>query len=541
MTGESPSSVGQEDLMVVKYDAAGGMVWSARYDGPAHGSDWGLAIAVADDGTVYVTGQSWGGATDFDLITIQYTAQGIEQWVNRYDGGIGQGDRGEGIGVDPQGGVFVTGWSTTGHDPYYGWLSEYITMRYAPDGNRSWIAHYTGPGSIHQDQPFDLAVDHQGDVVVTGSTYVPGLAWDFDTVKYRGSDGQELWHRRYDYGIGGIDEAHAIAVGPNDEVCVTGMSYTDLFDGLKQDAFTIVYDRDGTPVWDDRFNGPVNSIDSGDDIFVDSAGSVYITGSANTQTFPDYLTIKYSPLGQRQWVALYNGPWGGADFAHYVVVDPAGNTYVTGNAKYGNSLADIVTLKYDPDGRQIWIAAHGTPMNTNDFAAGIALNGANVVVAGTSSYVNEGTSWDAVTLGYPSGETTGIDEPAFSSSVSSGMAEPCPNPSAFAVRFPLLLSEARPVRVEILDAAGRRIQVLARSVARCRAALPLVERRARKRPPGAVRSVFLPADPRFADAGEALRPHSVIWDDSPLRHLPEAGVEPLLGSIGQGQNRPGCP
>jgi len=46
------------DFGRIKYDNDGHRQWFLLYDGPANGNDTAIAIAVAPDGAIYVTGYS---------------------------------------------------------------------------------------------------------------------------------------------------------------------------------------------------------------------------------------------------------------------------------------------------------------------------------------------------------------------------------------------------------------------------------------------------------------------------------------------------
>jgi hypothetical protein len=62
-----------------------------------------------------------------------------------------------------------------------------------------------------------------------------------------------------------------------------------------------------------------------------------------------------------QWTATYDGVAHDYDGAGKVVVDAAGNVYVTGHANGVGSQGDIVTLKYNLAGVQQWTAIYHQP------------------------------------------------------------------------------------------------------------------------------------------------------------------------------------
>lgn len=99
-------------------------VWVAFYNGPGDGIDRAAALSVDGYGNVYVTGRSTGDSQTSDIATIKYSPDGEELWVIRHSGPAGLDDEGTGIALDPEGNVYVTGFSTT--DTH----RDYITIKY---------------------------------------------------------------------------------------------------------------------------------------------------------------------------------------------------------------------------------------------------------------------------------------------------------------------------------------------------------------------------------------------------------------------------
>ncbi len=138
--------------------------------------------------------------------------------------------------------------------------------------------------------------------------------------------------------------------------------------------------------WVARYNGPIDSIDEAYSIAVDNSGNVYVTGrSGGIGITKDYATIKYNSSGVQQWVARYNGPGNGRDDAYSIAVDNSGNSYVTGFSTGLGTSYDYATIKYNSAGTQIWVARYNGPGNGNDFAYSIVVdNSGNVYVTGGS-------------------------------------------------------------------------------------------------------------------------------------------------------------
>ncbi len=154
--------------------------------------------------------------------------------------------------------------------------------------------------------------------------------------------------------------------------------------------------------WLDLYNGPGLGEDFAEAIAVDVEGNVYVTGWSDALMGPpvneDYCTIKYDPDGNNLWTAFYDGPVSGVDAAHDIAVDVDGNVYVTGRSD--SASMDYLTIKYDPMGMLIYIARWDGPGMAGDEAYAIAVDDlGNAYVTGRCW--GAGTNWeDMATIKY---------------------------------------------------------------------------------------------------------------------------------------------
>ena len=361
--------------------------WVRRYSGPGNFEDMARAIAVDGSGNVYVTGWSTGSVTHFDYATIKYYPNGDTAWVRRYNGPANDYDLASAIAVDSSGNVYVTG-SSYG----IGTSSDYATIKYYPNGDTAWVRRYNGPGNS-SDQAHAIAIDGSGNVYVTGGSF--GI--DYATIKYDPA-GTQLWVQRYNGPGNSSDEARAIAVDGSGNVYVTGRSGGI---GTAADYATIKYDSQGNELWVRRYNGAGNSDDEAYAIAIDGSGNVYVTGSSiGSATYSDYATIKYDPAGTQLWVKRYNGPGNYSDDASAIAVDGSGNVYVTGGSWGSGTGWDYTTIKYDPQGNELWVKRYNGPVNSSDLANAIAVDGSGYVYVTGRSY---GRDWDYATIKYRQG------------------------------------------------------------------------------------------------------------------------------------------
>ncbi|MBN2722841.1 MAG: SBBP repeat-containing protein [Deltaproteobacteria bacterium] len=253
-----------------------------------------------NDGTLdptEVTGTSYTNCPDgpVDLLA---------QWGTPSD------DNGQGVAVDANGNVYVTGYTSGGFDGNTSAGAQDIFLtKYVSDGTKQWTQQWGTSGS---DFCYGTAVDTSGNIYVTGAT-LGGLdgntsagAQDIFLTKYA-SDGTKQWTKQW--GTSGYDIGYGTAVDASGNIYVTGFTYGSLDSNTSAgglDIFLTKYASDGTKEWTKQWGSSSN--DYGHGVAIDSNGNIYVTGKtlgaldSNTSAGGyDIFLTKYAPDGTKEW------------------------------------------------------------------------------------------------------------------------------------------------------------------------------------------------------------------------------------------------
>jgi len=401
VTGYSYEGTKDYDYLTIKYESYGDSAWSRRYNGTGNGKDVANAIAVDGDGNVYVTGGSTGaGTADLDIVTIKYDSSGDKVWENRYNPAGDSNDVAYDIAVDGSGNVYVAGESYTTGKGY-----DCVTIKYNPDGTRAWVRKYNGLADS-TDLAVAVGVDGSDNVYVTGWSYYRNeTGFDYVTIKYKPT-GIEDWSKRYNGSADSTDKAWDIVVGVDGSVYVTGFS-CDSVTGA--DYATIKYSTTGDSLWAQRYSfitypGPQPQDDKAFDMAMDGSGNIYVTGASYDPLFGanGYYTIKYNENGVPLWEDRYDWEAMGDDVAYAIAVDESGDVYVTGTS-YSAGEYEWATIRYHPDWSKSerWVYRYNGPGFGRDEAHDIAiLNSWGYAYVTGYSYGGDGTHDDYTTIKY---------------------------------------------------------------------------------------------------------------------------------------------
>lgn len=407
-----PFRYGVYDFTLIKYNPAGKRLWIRWFDGPSHGNDVPTAMVLDEAGNIIVTGSS-DFITEFGYgsgyATVKFDSTGQQLWAVHCFAGENTYSYPADIISDNDGNVYVTGNST-----YQGTRKGFVTIKYNPAGVEQWIARYDKTGN-RNDTAAAIALDDSGNFFITGWSTASETGEDYTTIKYN-STGIEQWVVRYNgNGVAPYnnDRAVDLAIDKNGNICVTGQSGLTYFD---YDLITVKYDRSGIQQWVQRYDGPGHQGDQLRKIALDNSENIYVTGnSIGTNSRSDITTIKYSPDGTQLWVTRYNGYNAMDDFAADLLVDNLTKSiYVVGQSyEYSVERAwDYVTIKYDFSGNTQWFRNYNAYTISNDYGKAVAVDqSGNVYVTGTAGYEEDRRISNFATIKYNiSGEEQWVDQ-----------------------------------------------------------------------------------------------------------------------------------
>lgn len=172
------------DWYYAKLNTNGNILWSHTYNGKGNSIDIPFSITTDDNSNILLTGYT---RTDSllgseDILTMKINSFGTVIWSKFYDGGNGA-DQGNTIETDLYGNVYVGGASDEG-----GFHMEYVLIKYDASGNFKWLQKYSY-NEHPEDFVYDITLGKDNSVYITGISFGPPNDFDVATIKYSQSVG----------------------------------------------------------------------------------------------------------------------------------------------------------------------------------------------------------------------------------------------------------------------------------------------------------------------------------------------------------------
>ncbi len=381
------------DFGLVKYSNSGNLIWSAYYNSPGNLNDAPVAFAVTGNGNVYITGHSSINFTQ-RVTTVKFNADGILQWVKIYNGGWPGGDAVSDLTLDKNGNVIITGGTFISNS-----LSVALAVKYAPNGDTLWVRRYDQIPNY--SVMLKVITDNLNNVYIAG--YYTGTSSDFLVLKYN-SNGVLDWYATYNSPQSYTDIADYLALDSSGNLYVLGTTHVT---GFFNNNVLVKINNSGITQWsriftgilqgDGRCGGPAGVVISSD------GSKIFYATVCEGQNSAEFVTLLYNSVGDTIWTRRY--PIGGVGIPQNnpsaLILDKYNNIYVTGYASFQASSADMITIKYLSNGVQQWVATYNGPLNSFDYSYSITIDtNTNLYITGISRRQNMPTAWDAVTIKY---------------------------------------------------------------------------------------------------------------------------------------------
>jgi len=218
-------------------------------------------------------------------------------------------------------------------------------------GNFAWDRAYGGPG---RDYGYDLCQCPDGGYLLVGQTSSFGAGLDDLYLIKTDADGDLIWQTTF--GGAQIDAGHAICAGPDDHYVLCGS--TESQGAGLSDVWVIKVNADGQEVWSQTFGGTES--DRGTDILAATAGGYVALGASGSYSANrDVHVIRIGEDGSETWSRNLGGA-SDCDWGRSVCETSDGGFVVAGHGDiHSNDLTDVILLKLDAQGRDLWMQRFG--------------------------------------------------------------------------------------------------------------------------------------------------------------------------------------
>lgn len=245
-------------------------------------------------------------------------------------------------------------------------------------------------GGAQSDIGYSLCKSFDSNYVIAGTTRSIGAGSEDIFIIKTNSKGVSLWANTF--GNEHYDFAKSITTTSSNEFLVTGYTWVSM--EKRTQAFLMKLDTNGNLLWSHTFGGQQTE----QAFYVKELQNKDILFLGYTRTFSnsgDFYFVKTSPNGDKIFEKYYssaNVDYGfnlaeTADLG-YLLVGSKGGFYNAVEPDYQNSNSDIMLIKTDVSGNELWRKTYGG--NKHDFGNTILIDSENdvYVLGSTQSYGN---------------------------------------------------------------------------------------------------------------------------------------------------------
>jgi hypothetical protein len=334
VVGETTSfGAGFGDVSLVKFDAAGNLLWMKTLGGESSG-DIAYSVIQTSDAGLVVTGRR-GEAGSFDAILAKFDSSGNHMWTKAMD------ERGQvNYVIETHDGGIVGAGSFHGGASYI----DFLLGKFDSTGNLLWSVAL-GASGYSEDAAASVTETSDGGFVVTGISSTLGAGGgDLILAKFD-STGSFLWAKTL--GGNSQDCGRCVIQTFDGGLVVTGL--TESFGAGDWALLLSKFDSAGNHLWTRTLGGSAG--ETGNSVIQTSEGGFVVTGY--TWSFgegsSDLLLAKFDASGNHLWTRTLGGS--GEDWARSVTQTSDGGLVATGTThSFGAGGYDLLLARFDASG-----------------------------------------------------------------------------------------------------------------------------------------------------------------------------------------------
>ncbi len=299
---------GDRDMLLVKTDPNGVMIWNQSYGGPdaenpcalVQTTDGGFALVGSTEsfgeGAPYAPNMMWLVKTD---------ANGNEQWNHTYAGtGYNLASSASSVSQTADGGYAIAGCTDSYLYPH-GYHRDMLLVKTDATGNLTWHQTY---GGTEDDEANTLVQTADGGFALTGFTESFGAGNEDMWLVKTDATGNVSWHQTY--GGPEVDIAYTLVQTADGGFALVGSTSSfgpveSIIDQRTSNMWLVKTDATGNHEWNQTYGGPDEDSSS---VLVQTTDGGFALAGFTGLFDPSMWLVKTDATGNHEWNQTYRDP-----------------------------------------------------------------------------------------------------------------------------------------------------------------------------------------------------------------------------------------
>ena len=443
IVGGITSNNGFDDILTMKYDSSGNLIWQRNYAGAINFNDAFDKLIIDGSDNIYVTGVI-NVASVYKGVLFKYDSAGTLLWDTTYLFPTSSSTAFAGLTFGPSGDVYVSGHGTFAQG------SVTFVNRYDTSGNPLWTGSYTDLG--RRQFPMKISSDEAENIYVAGDNAIaPFQDRNVYLLKFDNT-GSLLWNRTFADSSMDADFFGDFITDQSENIYMTGSTYINSVH--QQDAFIVKYDSSGSII---------HSMISDDSTYINNYGGKLLLSRDTLLFFSQKNTDDPNTSGSANWGATdssLNIMWektiddtgSVTDEILDILKDSADDLYLRiRNVNSLNMFFNQYILKSTMSGNILWTSSISDTAFTHDAYSMVLAGIDNIFLTGAISI---GNFFNCYTAHYINNTTVAIPKIFIA---DSPIIYPVPAKDIFQIILPSNLTSEN-LTCRIYDGTGRLVR-----------------------------------------------------------------------------------